>query len=167
MSDSENKEEKLTLTQKITKKVKGQIITALLVVLAFVGTKVWDWTVDGDEQEMVGVVKGVLQEQLQDPYTLHQVLKSPAVTEFTKESQEHIKKTIEAGILKDDSSRISIEALLGKETGLRDEMIAPLLAKIIKAFDAGEMMTKHQAEEMIDDQVKKILGRRNISADIP
>ncbi len=54
----------------------------------------------------------------------------------------------------DSSKNVAMNSFLGKEVGVRDEQVLPLLAKLLKAYDNGEFTTKKELEEYVDKEIR-------------
>jgi hypothetical protein len=90
-----------------------------------------------------------------DPVVLGKVLASPEVESFSKEAGEKIEAQIVTNVLKEDSTKISIVSGLGKKANIRDEDVMDKLAKLLEAYDKGELLTKKEAEHLYRTKVAK------------
>jgi len=91
---------------------------------------------------------------LTDPTILGKVLESPTINDFTKDAGDKIRNTVIENVLSEDSSKISTVSYIGKETGMRDEDVLPKLAKLLQAWDKGELMTKDEADAYIEKKLR-------------
>jgi len=99
-------------------------------------------------------VDSLFQANMQDPSVLRMILASEAVGEFAQGNAIKVEQAIVDRVLSEDSSKISTVGYLGQATGLRDEVILPLLAKILKAYEEGEIMTKDQVESLLTRRIR-------------
>ena len=158
--------------QQFKKALDAKSILVALVVLGYLGEKVWDLVKVGAEVEFQNkiieaynapavkeAVKAEFKANITDPAILKDVLNSPEVGDFSKEAGDKIEKQIVSNVLKEDSTKISMVGGLGKKSGIRNDEVLDKMADLLKAWDKGEIMTKDQA----DLYIKKVL-KKNIKA---
>jgi hypothetical protein len=156
-----------TWKEKFKEALDMKTVALIMLILWTLGEKVWGWVEVGAEVEFQNkiikayqapavkdAVKKEFESNITDPVMLHKILNTPTLDEFTSEAGDKIQKKIVQDVLTEDSTKISTVSFLGKETGMRDETILPTLAKLLKAYEKGEIMTKAEIEEYTQKQLR-------------
>jgi len=114
------------------------------VVLIFVGEKVGEYVIKGTEADMSQFVKERVIEELgkeenikklmENPEYFRMMLNSPQVKEYTANVGMELRDGIIEDITKEDSTKINQNAFLGKELGIRDEAVTPLLLEVLRDY---------------------------------
>jgi len=114
------------------------------VVLIFVGEKVGEYVIKGTEADMSQFVKERVIEELgkeenikklmENPEYFRMMLNSPEVKEYTSNVGMELRDGIIEDITKEDSTKINQNAFLGKELGIRDEAVTPLLLEVLRDY---------------------------------
>jgi len=122
------------------------------VVLIFVGEKVGEYVIKGTEADMSQFVKERVIEELgkeenikklmENPEYFRMMLNSPEVKEYTSNVGMELRDGIIEDITKEDSTKINQNAFLGKELGIRDEAVTPLLLELLRDYKEGKLATK-------------------------
>jgi len=122
------------------------------VVLIFVGEKVGEYVIKGTEADMSQFVKERVIEELgkeenikklmENPEYFRMMLNSPQVKEYTANVGMELRDGIIEDITKEDSTKINQNAFLGKELGIRDEAVTPLLLELLRDYKEGKLATK-------------------------
>jgi len=107
-----------------------------------------------DDPSVKEKVSKEFEKNLTDPTILSKVLKSPTIDNFTSEAGDKIRRSVVENVLKEDSTKLSTVSYIGKEIGMRDEDVLPKLAKLLQAWDKGEIMTKEQADAYIERKLR-------------
>lgn len=155
----------------LKEKIKKAIDIKTVAIIGLIISQTWSYVSDvftkGMQQEFQDKVEQLyekdsfrdkvdeaFQENMRDPMVLSMVLSSSQVTDFAEENAKKVKAAIVDQVLREDSTKVSTVSYLGRQTGLRDEDILPLLAEIIKAWEEKELITKDQAESMFKRTVR-------------
>jgi len=122
------------------------------VVLIFAGEKIGEYVIKGTEADMSAFVQERVIEELgkeenikklmENPEYLRMMLSSPEVKEYTESVGMELRDGIIEDITKEDSTKINQNAFLGKELGIRDEAVTPLLLELLKDYKEGKLATK-------------------------
>jgi hypothetical protein len=122
------------------------------VVLIFAGEKIGEYVIKGTEADMSAFVQERVIEELgkeenikklmQNPEYFRMMLNSPQVKEYTSNVGMELRDGIIEDITKEDSTKINQNAFLGKELGIRDEAVTPLLLELLKDYKEGKIATK-------------------------
>ena len=122
------------------------------VVLIFAGEKIGEYVIKGTEADMSAFVQERVIEELgkeenikklmQNPEYFRMMLNSPQVKEYTSNVGMELRDGIIEDITKEDSTKINQNAFLGKELGIRDEAVTPLLLELLKDYKEGKLATK-------------------------
>jgi len=158
--------------QQFKKALDAKSILVALVVLGYLGEKVWDLVKVGAEVEFQNkiieaykapavkeAVKAEFKANMTDPVILGEVLNSPEVADFSKDAGDKIEKQIVSNVLAEDSTKINFIGALGERSNIRNENVLDKMGKLLQAWDKGELMTKDEA----DLYIKKVL-KKNIKA---
>lgn len=143
-------------------------VALAVLILWTVGEKLWGYIEMGAKAEFqadvaetfagdafYNAVDSVFVIKIKDPETLNEILNSEEVTKFSEEAGVKVRNAIIEDVMKKDTNKISMRSFIGMKTGLRDEDVLPALAKLMKAWENGELMTKAQADAYITGQIKK------------
>jgi hypothetical protein len=79
--------------------------------------------------------------------------------DFVSDKVSEAKQHIVDEVVSADSSKINFVSGLGVLAGKRDEDIMPILAKIVKAIDDGDILFKDDIEDYIEREVKRRTSR--------
>ena len=122
------------------------------VVLIFAGEKIGEYVIKGTEADMSAFVQERVIEELgkeenikklmQNPEYFRMMLNSSQVKEYTSNVGMELRDGIIEDITKEDSTKINQNAFLGKELGIRDEAVTPLLLELLKDYKEGKIATK-------------------------
>ena len=142
------------------KKEWKKALIALIVMLAIgFGKDLWDLTKSGADLEFNTKVQEQVRESLKDPKVAKEIMNNPeimrvilaseAVKEYIDEAGKEIRNKIVQDVSKSDTNKISMRSFIGEAIDERDENVLPLLADLLKAYKAGDLMTEDQVEEII------------------
>jgi hypothetical protein len=141
-------------------KLKERLIMVLIGGIFAGGVMVWEYVQKGREQEKFEQFKSdalrLVEQESKLPNLLTKIMESDFIRDFADDKQALIESTIVDQVLREDSAKVGLQTYLGRETGMRDEDIYPLLAKLIKAYNDGQIMT--------EDDVKEMIRKRTINA---
>jgi len=87
-------------------------------------------------------------------------LESEEVKKFEEEAGMKIRDEIVEQVTKTDTNKVSMRSFLGKEVGIRDEQVLPLLAALLKAYEEGDIATKEELTRTVNREIR----RRNANA---
>lgn len=124
----------------------------IAVVLVFAGEKVGSYLQKGVEADLnktieSGVVSSLKKEEvinklMANPRFVEMILAHPKVAEYTDKVGMELRDGIIEDVTKKDSSKINQNAFLGKELGIRDEAVTPLLRDLLRDYKEGKLATK-------------------------
>jgi len=147
---------------KFKKALNTQTVVLAMLVLGYVGEKVWGYIEVGAKTEFqadvaktftgdafYNAVDSVFTVKVTDPATLAKILQSETIADFSAEAGDKIRNTIIEDVMKKDTNKISMRSFLGMKTGMRDEDVLPKLAELLGAWKKGELMTKKQVDEKL------------------
>jgi hypothetical protein len=117
--------------------IKGKAVTGILIILAFVGSKIWDYTQKGAEADINAIIDKRIENKLNDNQLVQQLLNSKKVKEFTDNAGKQIKDAIAKDIMRKDTNKVSMRSIIGVEANLRDENVPYDLGKMLKDYKAG------------------------------
>jgi hypothetical protein len=153
-------------TDKFKAALDLKTVAIALIVLTYVGEKVWGYIQVGVNTEFqadvaktftgdafYNAVDSVFTVKVTDPATLARILESETIADFSEEAGAKIRNTIIEDVMKKDTNKISMRSFIGMKTGMRDEDVLPELADLLDAWQKGELMTKKEA----DAHIKKAL----------
>jgi len=166
------KEEKF----KIPAKYKKWLDAKMIIILGIVGKMAWDTFTTGAEVKYQQHFQATLKTEgakniVKDQITLEidnamddanlwkKAFGNDHLIDYVSDKVAEAKQHIVDDVLRADTSKIDFVGGLGVLTGKRNEDIMPMLAEIIKLIDDGELMTKDDAEKMIEAEVKKRVTR--------
>lgn len=122
--------------------IKKHIITLILFLLATVGTYTWNLIQKGGEVEVNQKIDDRINAKIQDGALVKILLDSEQITEFTKEAGESIRNEVIKDVMRKDTNKVSLRAIIGKGTKLRDEDVPDVIIKIINDYNAGKLHQK-------------------------
>ena len=130
------------------------------VILVFAGEKVWGYIEKGVEADFETQVEEIFMAKLKEPTTFDILLNSKEVTKFKEDAGKEVRAEIIEDVMKKDTNKISMRSFLGMKTGLRDEDVLPALAKLLDAWEKGDLMTKEQANNYINHKLSRRVSPR-------
>ena len=86
----------------------------------------------------------IITQLLKNPKFVQLILESPEVKKYEERIGMELRDDIVEQVTKTDSTKVAMNSYLGKEVGIRDEQVLPLLANLLKAFDKEEIATKEE-----------------------
>ncbi len=154
----------MSLSEDIKKEWKKYLVGVIMLGLVGFGDKIIDIFNTGAEVEFSQKVEAVVIKSLQNEEIIKELLKNPKFVALILESDEVKKFEEEAGmrirdeivdqVTKSDTNKVSMRSFLGKEIGIRDEDVLPLLGELLKAYDKGEITTTEELEDKLRDYRK-------------
>lgn len=97
----------------------------------------------------------IITKLLQNPKFVRLILESPEVKAYEGEIGMKIRDDIVSEVQSDSSKNVAMNAYLGKEIGIRDEQVMPLLAAMLKAWDKGEIKTGEDLRDFVEDEIDR------------
>lgn len=166
---------------KIPEKYKKWLDAKMIIILGIVGKMAWDIFTTGAEikyqqhfQETLKTngAKNIINEQisnkmdnaLEDKNFLAKAFSAEGIIKEIDKQIDIAKQHIVDEVVAADSSKIDFVGGIAIGAELRDEAIMPILIKLVKAIDNGDLVFKADIEDMIESEVKKRLSR-NVRAD--
>ena len=119
----------------------------LLTILLAIGGFVWVYIQEGVMNDLHTLIDKRIEEKVTDSKLVKTMLESDQVKEFTDEAGESIRNAIIEDVTSKDSSKINQNAFLGKELGIRDEAVTPLLRDMLRDYKEGNFATKEDIKE--------------------
>ena len=154
----------MSLSEDIKKEWKKYLVGVIMLGLVGFGDKIIDIFNTGAEVEFSQKLEAVVIKSLQNEEIIKELLKNPKFVALILESDEVKKFEEEAGmrirdeivdqVTKSDTNKVSMRSFLGKEIGIRDEDVLPLLGELLKAYDKGEITTTEELEDKLRDYRK-------------
>ena len=114
----------------------------LLTILLAIGGFVWVYIQEGVKNDLHTLIDKRIEEKVTDSKLVKTMLESDQVKEFTDEAGESIRNAIIEDVTSKDSNKINQNAFLGKELGIRDEAVTPLLRDMLRDYKEGNFATK-------------------------
>jgi len=128
-----------------------------LTILLAIGGFVWVYIQEGVKNDLHTLIDKRIEEKVTDSKLVKTMLESDQVKEFTDEAGQSIRNAIIEDVTAKDSNKINQNAYLGKELGIRDEAVTPLLKDMLQDYKEGKLATK--------EDIKQATGpRRNPNA---
>lgn len=124
----------------------------ILVLIVGIAGLAWAYIQEGVKADIHKVIDERIESKVNDSQLVSTLLESKQVKEFTEQAGQDIRDKIITDVTKKDSSKINQSAFLGKELGIRDEAVTPLLRDLLKDYKEGNLATK--------TDVEKATGRR-------
>lgn len=129
-------------TNKAIEYIKNKAVTIGLIVLAFIGSKVWDYTQKGAEADINSIIDKRIDSKLDDNHLVQKLLDSKRVKEFTDNAGKQIKEAISKDIMRQDTNKVSMRSIIGIEANLRDENVPYNIGKLLKDYNSGKLFCK-------------------------
>ena len=111
-----------------------------LTILLAIGGFVWVYIQEGVKNDLHTLIDSRIEEKVSDSQLIKTILKSEQVKEFTDEAGQSIRNKIIEDVTSKDSNKINQNAYLGKELGIRDEAVTPLLKDMLKDYKEGNLV---------------------------
>ncbi len=167
------------MIKELYKKYKGFFDTKGLLLLGVVAKLAWDTFQVGAEvkyqahfQETMKTdgVKNIVKTQIveeidgamDDANLWKKAFGNDHLVDYVSDKVAEAKQHIVDDVLRADTSKIDFVSGLGVLSGKRNEDIMPILAKIVKAIDDGDIMFKDDVEKYIEKEIKR--RTRNVRA---
>jgi len=113
-----------------------------LTILLAIGGFIWVYIQEGVKNDLNNLIDQRIEEKVSDSKIINTILKSEHVQEFTDEAGREIRNKIIDDVTKKDSNKINQNAYFGKELGIRDEDVSPLILELLKDYKHGNFATK-------------------------
>jgi len=154
----------MSLAEDVKKEWKKYLVGIIMLALVGFGDKIISVFNTGAEVEFNEKVEsvvikslqkeGIIQELIKNPRFVQLILESDEVKKFEEEAGMRIRDEIVEQVTKSDTNKVSMRSFLGKEIGIRDEDVLPLLGELLKAYDKGEITTTEELEDKLRDYRK-------------
>ena len=119
-----------------------QTITLILVLIGTVGTYTWNLIQKGGEVEINQKIDDRINTKIQDGRLVQILLQSEEISKFTEEAGESIRNEVIKDVMRKDTNKVSLRAIIGKGTKLRDEDVPDIIIKIINDYNNGLLHQK-------------------------
>jgi len=173
----ENKEEmQENQKYKLPPWMKKWLDVKMLLLAGIIGRMAWTTFTTGAEVQyqthfqeslQTDAAKAILKKQnvedmddaLTDKNFLAKAFSSDGIIDEIDKQIKIAKQHIIDEVVSADSSKIDFVGGIAVGAELRDEAIMPILIKLVKAIDNGELVFKADIEDMIEDEVKNRVSR--------
>ena len=118
-----------------------------LTILLAIGGFVWVYIQEGVKNDLHTLIDKRIEEKVTDSKLVKTMLESDQVKEFTDEAGQSIRNAIIEDVTAKDSNKINQNAYLGKELGIRDEAVTPLLKDMLQDYKEGKLATKEDIKQ--------------------
>lgn len=122
--------------------IKNNLVSIVLFLLTVLGGFTWSLIQKGGEAEFKERVESIIKEKMDDAHIIQTLLESKQVKQFTDDAGKEIRNAIIEDVTAKDSNKINQNAYLGKELGIRDEAVTPLLRDLLRDYKEGKLATK-------------------------
>lgn len=122
--------------------VKKHGVALILFILATAGNYTWNLIQKGGEAELDTKIDQRLDVKMNDGKLVRIFLKSDEITNFTKEAGETIRDEVIKDVMRKDTNKVSLRAIIGKGTNLRDENVPEAIIKVINDYNNGNLHCK-------------------------
>jgi hypothetical protein len=122
--------------------LKKHIITLVLVVLGAIGTFTWNLIQKGGEAEINEKIDSRINSKIQDGKLVQVLLQSKEISKFTKQAGEDIRNEVIEDVMRKDTNKVSLRAIIGKGTKLRDEDVPQAIINLINDYNNGSLHCK-------------------------
>mgnify|MGYP005987407495 CR=1 FL=1 len=111
-----------------------------LTILLAIGGFVWVYIQEGVKNDLHNLIDQRIEKKVTDSKLVKTMLESDQVKEFTDEAGQEIRNKIIEDVTAKDSTKINQNAYLGKELGIRDEAVTPLLRDMLHDYKEGKLV---------------------------
>ena len=122
--------------------LKKHIITLILVILGAIGTFTWNLIQKGGEAEINEKIDSRINSKIQDGKLVQVLLQSKEISKFTKQAGEDIRNEVIKDVMRKDTNKVSLRAIIGKGTKLRDEDVPQAIINLINDYNNGSLHCK-------------------------
>jgi len=117
-----------------------------LTILLAIGGFVWVYVQEGIKNDLEKIIDQRIETKVTDSKLVKTMLESDQVKEFTEEAGESIRDKIIEDVTKTDSNKINQNAYFGKELGIRDEDVTPLMLELLKEYKSGNLVKQRDIQ---------------------
>ena len=122
--------------------LKKHIITLVLVDLGAIGTFTWNLIQKGGEAEINEKIDSRINSKIQDGKLVQVLLQSKEISKFTKQAGEDIRNEVIKDVMRKYTNKVSLRAIIGKGTKLRDEDVPQAIINLINDYNNGSLHCK-------------------------
>ena len=122
--------------------IKKNILVFVLFLLTAIGGSVWGLIQKGGEAEFNEKIDARINSKIQDGKLVQILLQSDEIKKFTEEAGESIRNEVIKDVMRKDTNKVSLRAIIGKGTKLRDEDVPDIIIKIINDYNEGLLHQK-------------------------
>jgi hypothetical protein len=151
------------LSDKIKEELKGKAVLIIVGIVLVIGNQIWSYIQKGAkadidkqiEQVVVSALQkeDIIKELLKNPRFVQLILESDEVKKFEEEAGMRIRDEIVEQVTKSDTNKVSMRSFIGKEIGVRDEAVLPLLSELLKAYNEGKLTTKEDVQRIVNNRI--------------
>jgi len=123
--------------------LKKNAITLVLFVVATVGTFTWNLIQKGGEVEINEKIDARIDQKIKTGGLVRVLLQSKEIEKFTDEAGKTIHDQVVKNIMRKDTNKVSLRAIIGKGTKLRDEDVPDAIIRVINDYNNGNLKCKH------------------------
>jgi hypothetical protein len=150
---------------KVISELKSKAVLIIVGAVLVVANQLWSYIQKGAEADIDNKIEEVVVASLQKEDIIKELMKNPRFVQLILESEEVRKFEEEAGmrirdeiverVIKSDTNKVSMRSFLGKEVGIRDEQVLPLLAALLKAYEEGDLATKEELTRTVNREIRR------------
>lgn len=159
------------MKDKIINELKSKAVLIIVGAVLVVANQIWSYVQKGAQADVDNHIEEVVTNALQKEDIIKELMKNPRFVQLILESEEVKKFEKEAGmrirdeiveqVTKSDTNKISMRSFLGKEVGIRDEQVLPLLANLLKAYEEGDIATKTELTRVVNREIRRVNNNNN------
>jgi hypothetical protein len=153
----------MDLLNKIKDQIKDKIVLIVVGIILVIGNQLWSYIQAGAKADIDKQIESVVIKSLQKEDTIKELLKNPRfvklileseeVKEFEKQAGMRIRDEIVEQVTKSDTNKVSMRSFIGKEIGIRDEAVLPLLSELLNAYHKGDITTKEDVQRIVNNRI--------------
>lgn len=122
--------------------IKKNGLVLILFIITSIGGYVWTLTQKGAEAEFNEKIDARINSKLQNGRLVQVLLQSKEITKFTKDAGESIRNEVIKDVMRKDTNKVSLRAIIGKGTKLRDEDVPDAIIEMINDYNNGTLHCK-------------------------
>lgn len=122
--------------------IKKNGLVLILFIITSVGGYIWTLTQKGAEAEFNEKIDSRINSKMQDGRLVQILLQSKEIKKFTKNAGESIRNEVIKDVMRKDTNKVSLRAIIGKGTKLRDEDVPDAIIKMINDYNNGLLHCK-------------------------
>lgn len=148
-----DKKENNSFGKRIKKALDAKLIAIIILVVYNIGEGFYITYQEGAKNEKFELFKAdaktLIDKEIKSPSLLIDILGSDFVNDFAQAKQKEIESVIVNGILSDDSTKIDFVTMLGKDSGLRNEIVKEKFKEMFSQYVNGDLLTVEEAKKLM------------------